>query len=120
MNTRPGWYPDPGGQPGQRHSDGRCFPPTPPVVQVPTATAVAGSGATVRTARRRPLIALEVFGGLVLIDSVIQHPWLLSVVAVIGVLAGAGFWALKSAQHRAEHESDPRGVHGHYLPTDYG
>lgn len=53
-----------------------------------------------RTARRRPLIALEVFGGLVLIDSVAQHSWLLSVVAVIGVLAGAGFWALKSAQQR--------------------
>ena len=144
MTTLPGWYPDPA---GQRYHDGRRwtqhFTPTPPAVEVPTAVAVAGSGATVRAARRRPLIALEVFGGLVLIDSVAQHPWLLAVFAVIAVLAGAGFWALKAAQRReeeqrreqfqrdllaqrAEHEDklyqqgDPRGVHGQHLPPECG
>lgn len=90
MTTNPGWYPDPA---VQRCQNGRHFAPGPPAVQA----------LTVRAARRRPLIALEVFGGLVLIDSVAQHPWLLTVVAVIGVLVGAGFWVLKSAQQREEH-----------------
>jgi hypothetical protein len=43
-----GWYPDPGGQPGQRYYDGQRwtqhFTPTPPVVQAPTAVAVAVAG----------------------------------------------------------------------------
>lgn len=111
MSTNPGRFPDPA---GQRYQNGQHFAPSPPAVQA----------LTVRAARRRPLIALEVFGGLVLIDSVAQHPWLLSVFTVIGVLFGAGFWVLKSAQqreeqqlHRADHECDP---HGQYLPPDCG
>jgi len=105
--------------------------------------AVAGNGATVRTANWRPLIALAVIGGFFLMGLIAQHPWLLAVLAVIGALAGGGFWALKAAQRReeeqrreqfqrdmlaqrAEHEDklylqgDPRGVHGQYLPPDCG
>jgi hypothetical protein len=41
----PGWYPDPGGQPGQRYHDGQRwtqhFVPTPPTVPAPAAPAVA-------------------------------------------------------------------------------
>lgn len=91
MITNPGWYPDPA---VQRYQNGQHFAPSPPAVQA----------LTVRAARRRPLIALEVFGGLVLIDSVAEHPWLLAVFAVIGVLAGVGFWALKAAQQREEQQ----------------
>lgn len=40
-----GWYPDPGGQPGQRYHDGlrwtQHFAPTPPSVPPPPAPAVA-------------------------------------------------------------------------------
>ena len=193
MNTHPGWYPDPAGQPGQRYHDGhrwtQHFTPTPPAVPAPpvqavavavshgggtshglhlvltvftcglwlpiwalaaifgggrsSSVAIAGNGATVRTANWRPLIALAVFGGFFLMGLVAQHPWLLAVFVVIGVLSGAGFWALKAAQRReeqqrheqfqrdmiaqrAEHEDklylrgDPRGVHGQYLPPDCG
>lgn len=187
MNTNPGWYPDPAGQPyhhGRRWT--QHFTPTPPSVPAPavavavsngggtshglhlvltvltcglwlpiwalaaifggggsSSVAVAGNGATVRTANRRPLVLVAVFGAFMLLGVVAQHPWLLIVFAVIGVLAGGGFWALKAAQQReeqqrheqfqrdmlaqrAEHEDqlyqqgDPRGVHGQYLPPDYG
>ncbi|WP_233213588.1 DUF2510 domain-containing protein [Mycobacterium hubeiense] len=41
----PGWYPDPGGQPGQRYHDGQRwtqhFVPMPPAVPSPPAPAVA-------------------------------------------------------------------------------
>jgi hypothetical protein len=41
----PGWYPDPGGQPGQRYHDGtrwtQHFVPTPPAASPPAAQAVA-------------------------------------------------------------------------------
>ncbi|MGU3499461.1 hypothetical protein [Mycobacterium sp. C31M] len=93
------------------------------------------------TGNRRPLIALAVFGGFFLMGLVAQHPWLLVVLVVIGVLAGAGFWALKAAQQREEQQraeqfqrdmlaqradredrlfqqGDPRGVHGQYLPPE--
>lgn len=106
-----------------------------------SAVAVAGNGAVVHAGNRRPLIALAVFGGFFLMGLVAQHPWLLIVLAVIGVLAGAGFWALKAAQQREEQQraeqfqrdmlaqradredrlfqqGDPRGVHGQYLPPE--
>lgn len=106
-----------------------------------SAVAVAGPGALVRTENKRPLIALAVVGGFILLGVVGQHPWLLIVFAVLGLLAGGGFWALKAAQQReeqqrheqfqrdmlaqrADHEDklyqqgDPRGVHGQYLPPD--
>ena len=108
-----------------------------------SSVAVAGNGATVRTANRGPLVGIGVVGALFLMGLVAQHPWLLAVFAVIGVLAGVGFWALRGAQQReeqqrheqfqrdmlaqrAEHEDklyqqgDPRGVHGQYLPPDCG
>lgn len=188
MNTNPGWYPDPTGQPGQRYHDGRRwtehFTPTPPPAPTQavavavshgggashglhlvltlltcgmwlpvwiliaifsggssSAVAVAGPGAVVRASNRRPLIGLAVFGGFFLIGLVAQHPWLLIIFGVLGLLAGAGFWILKAAQQReeqqrnaqfqrdlltqrADHEDklyqqgDPRGVHGQYLPPD--
>ncbi|MGU3650305.1 DUF2510 domain-containing protein [Mycolicibacterium sp. A43C] len=129
MNTNPGWYPDPTGAPGQRYHDGHRwtdhFTPTPPP-----------------TANRKPLIALAVFGGFLLMGLVAQHPWLLIVLAVLGVLAGAGCWALKAAQgrevqqrreqferdmlaQRADREDrlyqqgDPCDVHGQYLPPEF-
>ncbi len=63
------------------------------------------------------------------------------VLAIVGVLAGFGFWLLKSAQKREEQqrqeqfhrdmiarraeyedrlyqEGDPRGIHGRYMPPD--
>ncbi|MGW0157844.1 DUF2510 domain-containing protein [Mycobacterium sp. NPDC003323] len=190
MNTNPGWYPDPAGQPGQRYHDGHRwtehFTPTPPAHPAPqavavavshgggtshglhlvltlltcglwlpiwalvaifgggpsSAVAVAGNGSVVRTGNRRPLIALAVFGVFFLMGLVAQHPWLLVVLAVIGVLAGVGFWALRAAQQREEHQrreqfqrdmlaqradredrlfqqGDPRGVHGQYLPPEF-
>jgi hypothetical protein len=186
----PGWYPDPGGQPGQRYHDGRRwtqhFVPTPPTVPSPAAPAVAvavsagggtnhalhavltvlscglwlpiwilaaifggsssavavgtGAGAIARTSSRRPLMVVAaVFGGLVVLGTAAEHPWLIVVLAVLVILAGFGFWVLKSAQkreqqqrqeqfqrdmiaRRAEYEDklyqqgDPRGVHGQYLP----
>jgi hypothetical protein len=53
-NPSPGWYPDPGGQSGQRYHDGRRwtqhFVPTPPAAPAPAAqavaVAVAGGGGT--------------------------------------------------------------------------
>ncbi|MDV3130168.1 DUF2510 domain-containing protein [Mycobacterium sp. 21AC1] len=188
----PGWYPDPGGQPGQRYHDGRRwtqhFAPTPPAVPPPPpaqAVAVAvsagggpnhavhliltlltcglwlpvwilvalfggssssvavstGAGGIARVSNRRPLMVAAVFGGLVLLGTASEHPWLFVVFAVLGILAGAGFWALKSAQAREEQqrqeqfqrdmlanradyedqlyqEGDPRGTHGRYLPPE--
>jgi Protein of unknown function (DUF2510) len=188
----PGWYPDPGGQPGQRYHDGRRwtqhFVPTPPTVPPPAAPAVAvavsagggtnhalhavltvlscglwlpiwilaaifggssssvavgtGAAAIARTNNRRPLIVVAaVFGGLVVLGTAAEHPWLFVVLAVLAILTGFGFWVLKSAQkreeqqrqeqfqrdmiaHRAEYEDklyqqgDPRGVHGGYLPPE--
>ena len=187
MNTKPGWYPDPTGAPGQRYHDGQRWtdhvtptpPPAPTAVAVAvshggtshglhlvltlltcglwlpiwvllaifggassSAVAVAGNGAVVQTANRKPLIALAMFGGFFLIGLMAQHPWLLIVLAVLGVLAGVGFWALKAAQgrevqqrreqferdmlaQRADREDrlyqqgDPRGVHGQYLPPEF-
>jgi hypothetical protein len=188
----PGWYPDPGGQPGQRYHDGQRwtqhFVPTPPTVPAPAAPAVAvavstgggtnhalhlvltlltcglwlpiwilaalfgggssssvavgtGAGAIARTSNRRPLMVAAALGGLFLLGTAAEHPWLLVVLAVLGILAGFGFWALKSAQtrdeqqrqgqfhrdmtaHRAEYEDqlyregDPRGTHGRYVPPE--
>lgn len=65
-----------------------------------SAVAVAGSGGIVRTTNRRPLVAGVVMGGFVLLGVVGQHSWLLIVFAVLGLLAGGGFWALKAAQQR--------------------
>ena len=148
----PGWYPDPGGQLGQRYHDGQRwtqhFVPTPPTVLAPAAPAVAvavstgggpnhalhavltflscglwlpiwilvaifgggstssvavgtGAGAIVRTSNRRPLMVVAaVFGGLFVLGAAAEHPWLIVVLAVLGILAGFGFWALKSAQKR--------------------
>lgn len=193
MNTTPGWYPDPAGQPGQRYHDGQRwtqhFTPTPPAAPAPpvqavavavangggtshglhlvltlftcglwlpiwalaaifggggsSAVAVAGNGATVRTARRGPAVVGALFVVLFLMGLIAQHPWLLAVLAAVGVLAGVGFWALKAAQRREEQQrqdqfqrdmlaqraeredklyqqGDPRGVHGQYLPPDIG
>lgn len=188
--SAPGWYPDPGGQPGQRYHDGQRwtqdFVPTPPAVPAPLAPSVAvavstgggtnhglhlvltllscglwlpvwilaaifgggssssvavgtGAGAIARASNGRPLIVAAVLGGLVLLGVATEHPWLFVVLAVLGILAGFGFWTLKSAQQReeqqrqdqfqrdmiadrAEHEDklyqdgDPRGVHGRYMP----
>lgn len=190
-----GWYPDPGGQPGQRYHDGRRWtdhfvptpPPMPPMPPVAPAVAVAVSnggganhvlhavltllscglwlpiwilvaifsggsstavavsnagGAIVTRSGRRPLLIVgAVLGGLFLFGLVAEHPWLLVVFAVLGLVAGFGVWVLRSAQQRdeqqrreqserdllaqrAEYEDqlyqsgDPRGVHGRYLPPE--
>lgn len=101
-----------------------------------------GGGTVVRTSNRRPLTVAAVFGGLLLLGAVSQHPWLLAVFAVLAVVAGFGYWVLRSAQNREEqqrHEQfrrdmvadraeyedklhmqgDPRGVHGRYPPTEH-
>ena len=185
----PGWYPDPGGQPGQRYHDGRRwtqhFVPTPPAAPAAPAVAVAvatgggvnhalhavltllscglwlpiwilaaifggssssvavggGAGAIARTSNRRPLMVVAVLGGRIVLGTVAEHPWLIAVLAVLGIVAGFGVWVLKSAQQREEQqrqeqfqrdmiadradyedrlyqEGDPRGVHGRYLPPE--
>jgi CBS domain-containing protein len=43
-----------------------------------------------------------VVGTLILIGVVKEHPWLLAVAAVVGGIAAAGFWVLKSAQQREQ------------------
>lgn len=128
---QPRLVPGPTGAPGQRYHDGHRwtdhFTPAPPPAP---------------TANRKPLIALAVFGGLFLMGLVAQQAWLVIVLAVLGVLAGAGFWALKAAQgrevqqrreqferdmlaQRADREDrryqqgNPRGVHGQYLPPEF-
>lgn len=107
-----------------------------------SSVAVGANGAMVRTGNRRPLAVAAVFGGLFLMGLSAQHPWLIVVLVVLAIAAGAGFWALKAAQvrdeqqrreqfqrdmiaHRAEREDrfyqqgDPRGVYGQYLPPDF-
>ena len=82
-----------------------------------------------------------VVGGLVLLGAANQHPWLYVVMVALGLLAGFGFWVLKSADKREEQQrreqfqrdmlaqradyedhlyqqGDPRGVHGRYLPPE--
>ncbi|MGV9798756.1 DUF2510 domain-containing protein [Mycobacterium sp. NPDC003449] len=189
----PGWYPDPGGQPGQRYHDGQSwtqhFAPTPPPAPAPAPQAVAvavsagggtshglhlvltvltcglwlpiwilaalfgggssssvavgtGAGVVARTSNRRPLLVVAaVLGGLFLMGTATEHPWLIAVLVFLGILAGFGFWALKAAQQREEQqrqeqfqrdmlaqraeredrlyrEGDPRGTHGQYLPPE--
>lgn len=193
FSPAPGWYPDPGGQPGQRYHDGQRwtqhFVPTPPAAPPPPAPAVAvavsagggpnhalhliltlltcgmwlpiwilvaifgggssssvavgsGAGVVARSSDRRPLMIVgAVFAGLFVIGTAAEHPWVAVVLAIVGVLAGFGFWLLKSAQQRDEEqrqeqfrrdmiasraeyedklyqEGDPRGIHGRYMPPD--
>jgi len=186
----PGWYPDPGGQPGQRYHDGRRwtahFVPAAPTASQPQAIAVAvangggtnhalhlvltlftcglwlpiwiiaaifgggggssvaigANGAVVHAGNRRPLTVAAVFGGLFLLGLSAQHPWLIVVLVVLAIVAGAGFWALKAAQARQEQQrreqfhrdmvagraeredrfyqqGDSRGVYGQYPPPDF-
>lgn len=186
----PGWYPDPGGQPGQRYHDGRRwtthFVPAAPMAPQPQAIAVAvangggvnhalhlvltlftcglwlpiwiiaaifgggggssvaigANGTMVRTAHRRPLGVAAVFGGLFLMGLAVQHPWLIVVLVVLAIVAGASSWALKAAQLREEQQrreqfqrdmiagraeredqfyqqGDPRGVYGRYPPPEF-
>lgn len=185
----PGWYPDPGGQPGQRYHDGQRwtqhFVPAPPAAPAPaqavavavsngggtshalhlvltlltcglwlpiwilaaifgggsSSVAVGSNGGFVRTSNRGPLTVAAVLGGLFLMGMAGQHPWLIAVFVVVGLVAGFGVWAVKSAQQRdeqlrrdefqrdmiaqrAEYEDhlyqqgDPRGMHCRYLPPD--
>ena len=191
MRPAPGWYPDPGGQPGQRYHDGQRwtqhFVPTPPTVPPAPAPAVAvavstgggtnhalhavltflscglwlpiwilvaifgagssssvavgsGAGAIARTSTHRPLmIGAAVLAGLFVLGTAAEHPWVLVVLVVLGILAGFGVWAVKSAQKREEQQrqqqfqrdmiasraeyedklyqrGDPRGIHGQYMP----
>lgn len=105
-----------------------------------SSVAVAGPGASVQSANRRPaLVVASVLGGLFVLGVIAEHPWLIGVLAVVGVVAGVVVWALKSAQQRegqqrteqfrrdmladrADYEDqlyrqgDPRGVHGRYPP----
>lgn len=87
------------------------------------------------------MVVAAVLGGLFALGVIAEHPWLIAVLAVVGVVAGFGVWVLKSAQqrdeqHRAEQfrrdmladradyedklyqEGDPRGVHGRYPPPE--
>lgn len=100
-----------------------------------------GAAAVARTTNHRPLVVAGIFGGLVLLGTAAQHPWLFIVLAILGIAGGYGFWALKSAQQREEQQrreelqrdllaqraeyedqlyqqGDPRGVHGRYLPPE--
>ena len=138
----PGWYPDPGGQHGQRYHDGRRwtehFVPTAPAAPAP-AVAVAvsagggpnhalhailtllscglwlpiwglmaifggasssvaianggnGLGAVARASGRRPAVGVAaVFGGLFLLGTAHEHPWLYGVLCVVlAALTGYG------------------------------
>ena len=54
---------------------------------------------------RRPLVVVAaVLGGLFLLGAAAEHPWLFIVLAVLGIVAGFGFWTLKSAQRREEQQ----------------
>jgi hypothetical protein len=193
LSPAPGWYPDPGGEPGQRYHDGQRwtqhFVPTSPTVPPPPAPAVAvavstgggtnhalhavltllscglwlpiwilvailgggssssvavgsGAGAIARTSSRRPLmVGAAVFAGLFVLGTAAEHPWVLVVLVILGILTGFGFWVLKSAQKREEQqrqeqfqrdmiasraeyedelyqEGDRRGIHGRYMPPE--
>ncbi|MED5812869.1 DUF2510 domain-containing protein [Mycolicibacterium sp. 050232] len=108
-----------------------------------SSVAVSGAGVvTTRASNRRPaLVVAAVLGGLFALGVIAEHPWLIAVLAVVGVVAGFAVWVLKSAQqrdeqHRAEQfrrdmladradyedklyqEGDPRGVHGRYPPPE--
>lgn len=99
-----------------------------------------GGGVVVNRSSQRPLLVVgAVLGGLFLLGLVAEHPWLIVVFAILGLLGGFGAWTLRSAQQREEQQrreqlerdlltqradyedqlyqsGDPRGVHGRYLP----
>lgn len=107
-----------------------------------SSVAVSGAGILARTSNRRPaLVVAAVLGGLFALGVIAEHPWLIAVLAVVGVVAGCGVWVLKSAQQREEQqraeqfrrdllagradyedrlyqEGDPGGVHGRYPPPE--
>lgn len=108
-----------------------------------SSVAIGANGAVVHAGNRRPLTVAAVFGGLFLMGLSAQHPWLIVVLVVLAIVAGAGFWALKAAQTREEQrrreqfqrdliagraeredrfyqQGDPRGVYGQYPPPDFG
>ncbi len=87
------------------------------------------------------MVVGAVLGGLFLLGTAAEHPWLLVVFAVLGIATGFGVWFVKSAQQRDQQErheqfqrdmlaqradyenqlyqeGDPRGVHGRYLPPE--
>jgi hypothetical protein len=104
--------------------------------------AYAGTGLHApRSDHRKLMIGAAVFLGLVAIGTAAEHPWVFIVLAVLGILAGFGFWVLKSAQKREEQqrreqfqrdmianraeyedklyqEGDPRGTFGQYMPPE--
>jgi hypothetical protein len=105
-----------------------------------SSVAIAGNGAIVQS-RNRPMLGAAVLGALLVMGVVAQHPWLLIIFAVVGILAGGGVWLLKSAQQRDEQvrreqferdmianravyedtlyqQGDPRGTHGRYMPPE--
>jgi hypothetical protein len=106
-----------------------------------SSVAVGANGALVRTSNRRPIVVAAVVGGLFLLGAANQHPWLYVAMVALGILAGFGFWVLRSADKREEQQrreqfqrdmlaqradyedhlyqqGDPRGVHGRYLPPE--
>ena len=87
------------------------------------------------------MIVAAVFAGLFVLDTAAEHHWVLVVLVILGILAGFGFWVLKSAQKREEQqrqeqfqrdmiasraeyedklyqEGDGRGIHGRYMPPE--
>jgi hypothetical protein len=109
----------------------------------PSSVAVgSGAGAIARTSSRRPLmIGAAVLAGLFVLGTAAEHPWVLIVLVILGIVAGFGLWVLKSAQKREEQqrqeqfqrdmiasraeyedklyqEGDARGIHGRYMPPE--
>lgn len=102
-----------------------------------------GLGAVARVPGRRPAVGVAaVFGGLFLLGTAHEHPWLYGVLIALVVLSLFAAWTLRSAQardaelrreqferdmiaNRADREDrfyvqgDPRGTYGGYMPPAF-
>ena len=104
-----------------------------------SAAAAVGPGGVIATAGGRKYVGLMVFGVLMAVGIVSEHPWLLAVALILGGIGGAFVWTLKSAEQREReqrreqferdmtsrradsenklyNEGDPRGTYGQYVP----
>ena len=110
-----------------------------------SAVVAGGAGASAGTPSRlnhKPLMIVgAIFLGLVALGTAAEHPWVLILLILAAIAAGALFWTRKSAEDRKEQElreqyrrdviadradyendlwqqGDPRGTYGRYLPPE--